>query len=66
MSMYTINSKNMLFVFIVTLHFSLRLILICYKYKHISSLANVAYPVHGPGEHGIATRYGLHGLGIEA
>jgi len=56
----------MLFVFIVTLHFSLGLIVVCYEHKYVSSLVNVTYPVHGPGEHSIATDYGLHGLGIEA
>jgi len=59
-SIYTINSKNMkaylnglhiLFVFIVTLHLSLCLIIVCYKYKHVCSLFNVTYTVHGLGEH---------------
>ena len=60
MSIYTIHNKNMktylnglhmLFVFIVTLCFALGLIVVCYKYKYISSLSNVTYPVHGRGEH---------------
>ena len=45
------NGPHMLFVYIVTLHFSLGLIIVCYAYKHISSLFNVTHPVHGLAEH---------------